>query len=116
LNLFLSNARFAAAIHNAFGEVQCRYLTGSQVMPSKCLARNNASRRFFYPTAVSFCGTGLAVVSDYGTVAGDADTGTVGPAPEGVACSPDGGCAVAAIKNMSTVAKSDPNYSSNGTG
>jgi DNA-binding beta-propeller fold protein YncE len=82
------------------------------------------------PTALSYCGnTGLAVVSNYGKVTGDFDTvslidvaGTasrvidtvsVGPAPEGIACSLDGRYAAAAIQNMSTVSKSDPFYAPN---
>jgi DNA-binding beta-propeller fold protein YncE len=81
-----------------------------------------------YPTAIAFCGhAGLAVVSNYGRVTGDADTislnsvdgarsrvidtATVGPAPEGATCSHDGKFAAAAVQNMSTVASSDPNYS-----
>jgi DNA-binding beta-propeller fold protein YncE len=81
-----------------------------------------------WPTAVSYCGnTGFAVVSNYGKVTGDldtislidvaaaiprvVDTVTVGPAPEGVACSPDGRYAAAAVQNMSTVPKSNPLYS-----
>lgn len=81
-----------------------------------------------WPTAVSYCGsTGLAVVSNYGKVTGDADTVsvldvatatprvvdtvTVGPSPEGVACSPDGRYAAASIQNMSTLANTNPFYS-----
>jgi hypothetical protein len=83
-----------------------------------------------YPTVISYCGsTGLAVVGNYGRVTGDADTislidvagptarvvdtASVGPAPEGVACSPDGHYAAAAIQNMATVPKSNPFYSPN---
>ncbi|TKR30423.1 YncE family protein [Luteimonas gilva] len=81
-----------------------------------------------WPTALSYCGdSGLAVVANYGKVGGDADTVslldvagehprvidtvTVGPSPEGVACSPDGRYAAAALQNMSTVAKSSPFHS-----
>ncbi|UIJ44088.1 hypothetical protein LZK98_13495 [Sphingomonas cannabina] len=80
-----------------------------------------------YPAALAVCGTsGLAVVANYGVVSGDADTvslidltgdrprvidtATVGPAPEGVACSPDGRRVAAAIQNMSTVPSSNPRY------
>lgn len=81
-----------------------------------------------WPTALAYCGnTGLAVVANYGKVSGDADTislldvaganprvidtTTVGPSPEGIACSPDGRYAAAALQNMSTVAKSSPFHS-----
>lgn len=81
-----------------------------------------------WPTAVSYCGdSGLAVVSNYGKVTGDADTVslldvstatprvvdtiTVGPAPEGIACSPDGRYAAASVQNMSTLPKTNPFYS-----
>ena len=81
-----------------------------------------------WPTALSYCGsTGLAVVSNYGKVTGDADTVslmdlaaaiprvvdtvTVGPAPEGVACSPDGKYAAASVQNMSTLPENSPFYS-----
>lgn len=77
-----------------------------------------------YPVAVAWCGrSGLAVVANYGKVTGDSDTislldvttdkarvidtASVGPAPEGVACSPDGRHAAAAVQNMST-SPSDP--------
>ncbi|MGY4397258.1 DNA-binding beta-propeller fold protein YncE [Sphingomonas sp. UYAg733] len=80
-----------------------------------------------YPTIVSYCGaTGMAIVANYGTVSGDADTvslidltgaaprivdtATVGPSPEGAACSPDGRYVAAAVQNMSTVASGDPLY------
>lgn len=78
-----------------------------------------------WPTALAYCGdSGLAVVANYGKVSGDADTislldvggehprtidtATVGPSPEGIACSPDGRYAAAALQNMSTVAKNSP--------
>lgn len=81
-----------------------------------------------WPTALAFCGkTGLAVVSNYGKVTGDADTislidaGTdqprvvdtvsVGPSPEGIACSPDGRYVAASVQNMSTTAKADAFHS-----
>lgn len=83
-----------------------------------------------WPTALSYCGdSGLAVVANYGKVSGDVDTislldvagenprvvdtASVGPSPEGVACSPDGGYAAAATQNMSTVAESSPFHSPN---
>jgi len=81
-----------------------------------------------WPTALSYCGsTGLAVVSNYGKVTGDADTislldvatapprvvdtVTVGPSPEGVACSSDGKYAAASVQNMSTLPEDSPFYS-----
>ena len=81
-----------------------------------------------YPTALSYCGrSGLAVVSNYGKVTGDVDTVSlldvgaatprvvdtvsVGPAPEGVACSPDGQYAAASLQNMSTLPKANPFHS-----
>lgn len=81
-----------------------------------------------YPTALSYCGsTGLAVVSNYGRVTGDVDTislldvgaaaprvidtVSVGPAPEGIACSPDGRYAAASLQNMATRPKTDPFHS-----
>ena len=81
-----------------------------------------------WPTALSYCGTsGLAVVANYGKVSGDVDTvslldvagdnprvidtASVGPSPEGIACSPDGRYAAAALQNMSTVAKNSPFHS-----
>ena len=81
------------------------------------------------PFGVSYCGsTGLAVVSNMGAN-GDADTislldmaaspprvvdtATVGPAPEGVACAPDGRHAAAAIQNMSNRPPQNPFYSPN---
>ncbi|WP_457309682.1 YncE family protein [Sphingomonas sp. UYAg733] len=81
-----------------------------------------------HPTAVSICGTsGYAVVANYGAVSGDRDTVSlidlspsnprvvdtisVGASPEGVACSADGRFAAAAVQNMSTVASSNPYYS-----
>ena len=81
-----------------------------------------------YPTALSYCGrTGLAVVSNYGRVTGDIDTislldvgaaaprvidtVSVGPAPEGLACSPDGRYAAASLQNMATRPKTDPFHS-----
>jgi DNA-binding beta-propeller fold protein YncE len=84
----------------------------------------------FRPFAVSYCGsTGLAVVSNIGGGAGDADTvslldmaatpprvvdtATVGPVPEGVACAPDGRHAAAAIQNMSNRPQQNPFYSPN---
>lgn len=80
-----------------------------------------------YPTALSYCGrSGLAVVGNYGKVTGDIDTVSlldvgaatprvidtvsVGPAPEGVACSPDGRYAAASLQNMSTLPKTNPFY------
>nr|WP_294816512.1 hypothetical protein [uncultured Sphingomonas sp.] len=80
-----------------------------------------------YPAALAMCGaSGLAVVANYGVVSGDADTislidlagdrprvidtASVGPAPEGVACSGDGRWAAAAIQNMSTVPAADPRH------
>jgi DNA-binding beta-propeller fold protein YncE len=82
-----------------------------------------------WPASVSFCGrTGLAVVANYGKVTGDLDTislidtkpparvidtVSVGPSPEGVACSNDGRHAAAAIQNMSTIKKADAFYSPN---
>lgn len=80
-----------------------------------------------YPAALAICGnSGLAVVANYGVVSGDADTvslidlagdrprvidtATVGPAPEGIACSSDGRQVAAATQNMSTVAAADPRY------
>lgn len=82
-----------------------------------------------YPAALAICGrSGFAMVANYGVVSGDADTvslidlagdrprvidtATVGPAPEGVACSSDGRWAAAAIQNMSTVPASDPRHAS----
>lgn len=79
------------------------------------------------PFAVSFCGAGgHAVVSNFGDGDGDADTVSllrldgaaprtvdtvsVGPVPEGVACSPDGRYAAAAIQNLSNRPKSHPFY------
>lgn len=81
-----------------------------------------------WPTSIAWCGSSdLAVVANYGKVTGDADTvslldlgaspprvvdtATVGPAPEGVACSPNGRWVVAAVQNMSTVPKSSPFHS-----
>jgi len=81
------------------------------------------------PFGVSYCGsTGLAVVSNM-SATGDADTislldmtaspprvidtATVGPAPEGVACAPDGRHAAAAIQNMSNRPPQNPFYASN---
>lgn len=80
------------------------------------------------PFTVSYCGaTGLAVVNNFGSQSGDAntvslldmrakpprviDTVTVGPSPEDVACSPDGRYAVATVQNMSNRPKTDPFYS-----
>lgn len=77
------------------------------------------------PFAVSFCGrSGFAVVSNFGSGEGDADTVslldvaapvarvvdtvTVGPVPEGVTCSPDGRYAAAAVQNLSNRPKSHP--------
>lgn len=77
------------------------------------------------PFSVSYCGTGgFAVVNNFGTANGDADTvslvdvsgplprvvdtATVGPAPEDVACSPDGHYAVAAVQNLSNRPATDP--------
>ena len=67
------------------------------------------------------------MVSNYGKVTGDIDavslldvgaatprvidTVSVGPAPEGVACSPDGRYAAASLQNMSTLPKANPFYS-----
>jgi DNA-binding beta-propeller fold protein YncE len=82
-----------------------------------------------YPTALSYCGrTGLAVVSNYGRVTGDIDTislldvgaaaprvidtVSVGPAPEGIACSPDGRYAAASLQNMATTPKTNPFHAS----
>jgi DNA-binding beta-propeller fold protein YncE len=81
-----------------------------------------------YPTALSYCGrSGLAVVSNYGKVTGDidtvslldvgaatprvVDTVSVGPAPEGIACSPDGQYAAASLQNMSTLPRTNPFHS-----
>lgn len=81
------------------------------------------------PFSLSYCGTtGLAVVSNM-SATGDADTislldmaasppriidtATVGPAPEGVACAPDGRYAAAAIQNMSNRPPQNPFYSPN---
>jgi DNA-binding beta-propeller fold protein YncE len=81
-----------------------------------------------FPASLSYCGTtGLAIVANYGKVTGDADTislidvstdsprvvdtASVGPSPEGVACSPDGRYAAAAAQNMSTADPSNPLYS-----
>lgn len=81
-----------------------------------------------YPTALSYCGrSGLAVVSNYGRVTGDIDTislldvgaaaprvidtVSVGPAPEGIACSPDGRYAAASLQNMATLPKTNPFHS-----
>jgi sugar lactone lactonase YvrE len=81
-----------------------------------------------YPTAIAYCGrSGLAVVSNYGKVTGDIDTvslvdvgasvprvidtASVGPSPEGIACSPDGQYVAASLQNMSTVPKGDPYHS-----
>lgn len=78
-----------------------------------------------WPTALAFCGSsGLAVVSNYGKVTGDADTislidaaaatprvidtATVGPSPEGIACPRDGRYAAVAVQNMSTVERAHP--------
>lgn len=80
------------------------------------------------PFAVSFCGRkGFAVVSHFGSGEGDADTvslldlrtpsprvvdtATVGPVPEGVACSPDGRYAVAAVQQLSNRPKTHPFHS-----
>lgn len=74
-----------------------------------------------YPTALAWCGdSGLAVVGNYGRVSGDVDTislidatgalprvidtVSVGPSPEGIACSADGRHVAVAAQNMSTVA------------
>lgn len=81
-----------------------------------------------YPTPLAYCGdSGLAVVGNYGRVSGDmdtislidvsgaqarvVDTASVGPSPEGVACSSDGRYAAAAVQNMSTVATDAPFHS-----
>ena len=78
-----------------------------------------------YPTPLAYCGdSGLAVVGNYGRVSGDmdtislidvsgaqarvVDTASVGPSPEGVACSDDGRYVAAAVQNMSTVAADAP--------
>lgn len=77
------------------------------------------------PFAVAFCGTGhYAVVSNFGSANGDADTvslldvagplprvidtASVGPAPEDVACSPDGRYVAASVQNLSNRPASDP--------
>ncbi|MFA6114716.1 MAG: hypothetical protein WC729_12005 [Sphingomonas sp.] len=81
-----------------------------------------------YPASIAVCGnTGYAVVGNYGTVSGDRDTislidlraeparaidtVSVGPSPEGVDCSADGGFVVTANQNMSTIDRADPRYS-----
>lgn len=81
-----------------------------------------------YPTALAYCGrSGLAVVANYGRVTGDVDTvsvldvgatvprvidtASVGPAPEGIACSPDGRYVAVSLQNMSTVPKGQPYHS-----
>ncbi|MCX7512150.1 YncE family protein [Frateuria hangzhouensis] len=70
------------------------------------------------PFAVAFCGTsGYAVVNNFGSASGDTDTvslidvsgalprvidtASVGPAPEDVACSPDGRYVAASVQNLS---------------
>lgn len=80
-----------------------------------------------YPTIVAYCGNSeWAVVANYGSVSGDADTvslmnvgakvphvvdtTSVGPSPEGVACSPDGRYVAAAVQNMSTVSADNPQH------
>jgi DNA-binding beta-propeller fold protein YncE len=81
-----------------------------------------------YPTPLAYCGdSGLAVVGNYGRVSGDIDTislidvsgaqarvidtVSVGPSPEGVACSDDGRYVAAALQNMSTVPTDAPFHS-----
>lgn len=82
----------------------------------------------YYPAALAYCGSsGFAVVGNYGRGGGDADTVSlidaaasvprivdtvsVGPSPEGVACSPDGKYVVASVQNMSSVKETNPLYS-----
>jgi 6-phosphogluconolactonase (cycloisomerase 2 family) len=78
-----------------------------------------------YPTPLAWCGaSGLAVVGNYGRVSGDVDTVSlidasgpqarvvdtvsVGPSPEGIACSADGRHVAVAAQNMSTVSAATP--------
>lgn len=78
-----------------------------------------------YPTPLAWCGdSGLAVVGNYGRVSGDVDTislidagaplprvvdtVSVGPSPEGIACSGDGRHAAVAVQNLSTVSADTP--------
>ena len=78
-----------------------------------------------YPTPLVYCGDGgLAVVGNYGRVSGDIDTVSlidtgapvprvvdtisVGPSPEGIACSADGRHVAVAVQNMSTVSARTP--------
>lgn len=80
-----------------------------------------------FPVPIALCGnTGYALVGNYGTVNGDADTVslidlrgpvvrtidtiTVGPSPEGLDCTADGRYAVASMQNGSTFDRADPRY------
>lgn len=83
-----------------------------------------------FPVSIAVCGnTGLALVANYGTVSGDADTVslidlggavsrtidtiTVGPSPEGLDCTADGRYAVVSMQNGSTFDRADPRYKPN---
>jgi len=83
-----------------------------------------------FPVPIALCGsTGLALVGNYGTVSGDADTVslidlrgavartidtiTVGPSPEGLDCAADGKYAVVSMQNGSTFDRADPRYNPN---
>ena len=78
-----------------------------------------------YPAPLAWCGDGeMAVVGNYGRVNGDVDTislidaggslprvvdtVSVGPSPEGIACSADGRHVAVALQNMSTVSSDTP--------
>ncbi len=77
-----------------------------------------------YPTPLAWCGNALAVVANYGRVSGDVDTislievdgarsrvvdtVSVGPSPEGIACSAGGRHVAVAAQNMSTVSAQTP--------
>ncbi|HVI57861.1 MAG TPA: YncE family protein [Luteimonas sp.] len=77
-----------------------------------------------YPASLAWCSDDVAVVANYGRVTGDVDTvslldlagaaprvvdtASVGPSPEGIACSPDGRHVAVALQNMSTVPRDHP--------
>lgn len=77
-----------------------------------------------YPASLAWCSDALAVVANYGRVTGDidtvslldlggaaprvVDTASVGPSPEGIACSPNGRHVAVALQNMSTVPRDHP--------
>lgn len=83
-----------------------------------------------FPVPIALCGnTGYALVGNYGTVSGDADTVslidlrgsvartidtiTVGPSPEGLDCDADGRFAAASMQNGSKFDRADPRYKAN---